>query len=152
MNRQDARGEKGAPQRVGGVRSGPGEAVDAVATAVLEAAVAVHRALGPGFMEGVYEEALDVELRFGGISFARQVPLSIAYRDHLVGEARLDLLVEDVLIVELKAVEHLAPVHVAQAMSYLRATGCPLALLINFNVPVLLRGVRRVISSLRPPP
>jgi GxxExxY protein len=125
MNRQDARGEKGAPQNEGGLRSGPGEEVDAVAAALLAAAVEVHRALGPGFVEGVYEEALDGELRLRGIPFARQVPLSIAYRDHLVGEARLDLLVEDVLIVELKAVEHLAPVHVAQALSYLRATGCP---------------------------
>jgi GxxExxY protein len=134
--------------RVGG-RRGRGRRVDAVATALLDAAVEVHRTLGPGFGESVYEEALDVELTLRGVSFTRQVPVTIGYKDHVVGDARLDMLVADLVVVELKAVEHIAPVHLAQALSYLRATGRTLALVINFNVPLLLRGVRRVIEPRR---
>jgi GxxExxY protein len=123
----------------------PGGEVDQVASSVLQAAVEVHRVLGPGFFEGVYEEALDVELTLRGIPFVRQPAIGVVYKDRSVGDMRPDLLVAQRLVVELKAIDRLAPIHLAQALSYLRATRLPLALVINFNVPVLLRGVRRIV-------
>jgi len=107
----------------------------------------VHRHLGPGFLESVYERSLCVELGLRAITFQRQVPVAVEYKGHPVGDGRLDLLVEDRLIVELTAVEALEPIHGVQLRSYLKATGRSLGILINFNVPVLLRGVRRVILS-----
>jgi GxxExxY protein len=125
--------------------------VNAAATRVIDAAVEVHRTLGPGFMESVYEEALAVELRLRGIPFERQSFVPIQYKGYPVGQSRLDLLVEGKLIVELKAVEHLSDLHLAQGLAYLKATGLPLALLVNFNVPVLLRGVKRVVRTASEP-
>ena len=124
----------------------PPEVNDA-ARRVVEAAVEVHRHLGPGYVESVYENALAVELGLRGIPFERQVAFRVAYKGHEVGEGRMDLLVECCLVVELKAVERITDVHVAQALSYLKATGQPLGLLINFNVPVLLRGVKRIVRN-----
>jgi GxxExxY protein len=125
----------------------PGARIDAVASATLHAAIEVHRVLGPGFLEGVYENALDIERTDRGLHFVRQPTVPVVYKRRLVGDGRLDLLVEGCLVVELKAVDHIAPVHLAQAASYLKAMGLPLALVIHFNVPVLLRGVRRVVRS-----
>jgi len=142
VNRQDAKDARKLEE--------PGGEIDAVASAVLEAAVEVHRVLGPGFLEGVYEQALDVELTLRCIAFVRQPPIAVVYKDRLVGDMRPDLLVARRLIVELKTVDQLGSIHLAQALSYLKATQLPLALVINFNVPVLLRGVRRVV--LRAPP
>ena len=88
-----------------------------------------------------------VELGLQGVPFQRQVPVTLDYKGHLVGESRVDLLVAGRLVVELKAVDAPAPIHGVQIRSYLKATKCVLGLLINFNVPVLLRGVRRVILS-----
>jgi GxxExxY protein len=137
VNRQDARDARGLEE--------PPREVDAVASAVLQAAVEVHRVLGPGFLEGVYEQALGVELTLRRIPFVRQPAMVVVYKDHVVGDVRPDVLVAERLIVELKTVDRLAPIHLAQALSYLKATQLPLALVINFNVPVLLRGVRRVV-------
>lgn len=125
----------------------PSVDLDALASVVLDAAIEVHRVLGPGFLEAIYEQAMCVELGLRGVTFVRQAPITVSYKDHVVGEARVDLFVSDRLIVELKAIDHLAPIHLAQALSYLKTTQLPLALLINFNVPLLLRGVRRVIHS-----
>jgi GxxExxY protein len=125
----------------------PDEQVDRLAHAVIGAAIEVHRILGPGFLESVYEEALCVELRSRGIPFARQLVVQLKYKGYDVGEGRLDLLVGDALVVELKAVEALAQIHSVQLLSYLKATGHQLGLLINFNVPVLRNGIKRVISS-----
>ena len=119
--------------------------VEEVANKVIGAAIEVHRNLGPGFLETVYEEAVWVELSLRNISFARQITFSVDYKGHPVGMSRLDLLVDQCLPVELKAVEGLAPVHIAQALSYLRATKHRLALLINFNVAVLKDGIKRVV-------
>jgi GxxExxY protein len=127
----------------GEFRETPGD-LDAIAARVIRAAVEVHRHLGPGLTEWVYENALAIELEIQGIRFERQWSFGVAYKGRQVGEGRMDLLVERVLVVELKTVERLAEVHVAQAIGYLRAMGLTLALLINFNVPVLLRGVKRV--------
>ena len=125
----------------------PGLDLDHLVADVLDAAIEVHRTLGPGFLEAIYEQSLCIELGLRGISFARQASAHVHYKGHVVGDARVDLLVDRRLIVELKAAEHLAPIHTAQVMSYLKAMRLPLALLINFGGAVLLRGVRRVILS-----
>ena len=125
----------------------PSEAQDQVARAVIGAAIEVHRALGPGFLESVYEEALCVELELQKIAFARQVNVAVDYKGKPVGEGRLDLTVNNLVVVELKAVDSLAPIHVAQVLSYLKATHMNLGLLINFNEPVLKNGIRRVVLT-----
>jgi GxxExxY protein len=107
----------------------------------------VHRLIGPGFLESVYEEALCIEMRLRDIAYVRQATVPVLYKGYTVGEGRLDLLVEKYLVVELKAVEALAQIHAVQLLSYLRATGHKLGLLINFNVPVLKEGIKRVILS-----
>jgi GxxExxY protein len=118
--------------------------IEEAAKKVIEAAIEIHRHLGPGYIESVYEEALAVELTLLGIPFARQVEFGLDYKGHLVGKGRLDFLVDGCLIVELKAVEELAPIHTAQCISYLKCNQRRLALLINFNVPVLKAGIKRI--------
>jgi GxxExxY protein len=114
---------------------------------VIGAAMEVHRVLGPGFLESVYEEALSTELHLRGVPFERQVPAPVLYKGKVVGEGRLDMVVRDTVIVELKTVEALAQIHTAQLLSYLKATGYQLGLLINFNVPVLRHGIKRIINT-----
>ncbi|MDB4957238.1 MAG: uncharacterized protein JWO36_4807 [Myxococcales bacterium] len=121
--------------------------LDHYAHAVIGAAIEVHRTLGPGFLESVYEEALKVELNLRRIPHETQFPLAIEYKGVEVAQSRLDLLVEGELVVELKAVDLLVPVHTAQLLSYLKAGGFQLGLLINFNVPILKNGIKRVIYS-----
>jgi GxxExxY protein len=125
----------------------PSKRLDRLARAVIGAALEVHRHLGPGYLESVYEEALAVELGLRGLSFVRQKPFGVSYKGHEIGEGRLDLLVGDELLVELKAVEALGPIHKAQEISYLKATDLHLGLLINFNVPVLKDGIQRIVRS-----
>jgi GxxExxY protein len=119
--------------------------VEDAANKVIGAAIEVHRHLGPGFLESVYEEAVSVELGLRNIPFARQSVFGVDYKGHAVGMGRLDLLVAECLPVELKAVEAFAPIHTAQAISYLKVTKHRLALLINFNVSVLKDGIKRVV-------
>ena len=128
-------------------RREPGANVDALAHDVIGAAIEVHRTLGPGFLESVYEEALCIELRMRGMEFVRQHPISVSYKGHPVGESRLDLLVRGMLVVELKAVDIMGAIHTAQVLSYLKTTGHQLGLLINFNSMILARGIKRVILS-----
>ena len=123
----------------------PPHRLDRLAHQVIGAALEVHRALGPGYLESVYEEAMRVELRRQGIPHVRQARFGTIYKGEVVGEHRIDILVDDELIVELKAVDALAPIHTAQVISYLKAGALQLGLLINFNVPVLKQGIRRVI-------
>jgi GxxExxY protein len=125
----------------------PDAETDRLAQEVIGAAIEVHRALGPGFLESLYEQAMSIELGLRGISSQRQVPVAVDYKGHSIGESRLDMLVEGKLIVELKAVDQFAPIHTAQVMSYLKATGHRLGLLINFNVVRLKDGVKRVVLS-----
>lgn len=120
------------------------ERTEEFARSVIGAAISVHRALGPGFLESVYEQAFCFELEALASPFQRQVTVPISYRDRLIGESRLDLVVGNCLIVELKAVDSLAPIHSAQLLSYLKATRMRLGLLINFNVPVLKSGIKRL--------
>jgi len=128
--------------------SEPSAYVDELARNVISAAIEVHRNLGPGFLESVYEESLCVELKSRNIFFERQKKFDIYFKDSLVGEGRIDLLIDNNLIVELKAVEVLAPIHFAQVTSYLKAMKLQLALLINFNVPLLKEGIKRIINSI----
>ncbi len=122
-----------------------GKDIELLARNVIGAAIAVHRALGPGFLESVYEAALCIELDHQNIPYQRQYPIAVNYRGRIVGEGRLDLLVGEKLLIELKAVETIAPIHMAQVISYLKTTGFNLALLTNFNVPVLKNGIKRII-------
>ncbi len=126
----------------------PSKEVDDLARAIIGGAIEVHRVLGPGYSESVYEEAFAHELARSGISFERQKPFRVNYRGCTVGEGRVDFLVAGKLVVELKAVERLLPVHKAQVISYLRATSCCLGLLINFNENLLRAGIQRIVFTL----
>jgi GxxExxY protein len=119
--------------------------VDQITSQVIAACIAVHRELGPGLLESVYQRAVSIELDSRGVSHDVERAVPILFRGELIGQYRLDLIVDDRVIVELKAVERFAPIHLAQAISYLRLTGLRVALLVNFNVPVLKAGIRRVV-------
>jgi len=125
----------------------PGEQLDALARQVIGVAIEVHRELGAGFLESVYENAMAIELAMQHIPFQRQAPVSLEYKGQSVGEARLDLLVDNALVVELKAVDSLAAIHHAQVINYLKATRYKLGLLINFNVTKLRDGVKRIVLT-----
>lgn len=113
---------------------------------IIGAAITVHRALGPGLLESVYEHCLAVEMERSGITCRRQCAIPVRYHELTLECAyRADLIVEDRVLVELKCVESLTPLHTAQVLTYLRLTGLTLGLLINFHVPVLKRGIERVI-------
>ncbi len=118
--------------------------------AVIGSAIEVHRELGPGLLESVYEQALCVEFGLRAIAFARQLGVPVRYKGTALGEARMDLVVDGRLLVELKATEGHTPLHLAQVLSYLRASGLTLGLLINFNVPWLRQGIRRVVRTRTP--
>jgi GxxExxY protein len=108
-------------------------------------AIEVHRALGPGYLEGVYGDAMAIELDHRGLKFGREVPVSVKYRDQHLRIHRLDLVVDGKVLVELKSVERLDSVHQSQVVSYLRASKLQIGLLINFNVAILKTGLRRVV-------
>src|SRR5436190_597940 len=115
-----------------------------ITEAIIAAAIAVHRELGPGFIESVYEQALAVEFALQGIAFVRQKPIPLFYRDHQIGEHRLDFLVEDKIVVELKAIDSLENVHFAIVRSYLKASGLADGLILNFSsMPLTVKRVRR---------
>ena len=125
----------------------PSREVDVLANRVIGAAIEVHRAQGPGYLESVYEQALCIELELQSIPFKSQTSFCLHYKEREIGDGRLDLLVEDELIVELKAVDSFAPIHSAQVISYLKATGKKLGLLFNFNLPILKNGIKRIVLS-----
>ena len=115
---------------------------------VIGAAIEVHKALGPGLLESIYQDCMAVELGLRAIPFQGQTPVHLRYKGHEVGaDLRVDLLVGGKVGVELKATDSLLPVHEAQLLTYLRLTGCRVGLLINFNVPVLKQGVRRMVNQ-----
>ena len=114
---------------------------------IIAAAINVHRELGPGLLESAYEACLAYELDKAGVRVERQKALPVRYRDVTIDVGyRLDLLVEHAVIVEIKAVDQLAPIHDAQLFSYLNLSGCRVGLLINFNVRVLKNGIRRLAN------
>jgi len=108
-------------------------------------ALAVHRQLGPGFLENVYCRALCIEFEFAGISYERERRLSLQYRGRPIGAGRVDLIVGGAVVIEIKAVTNLDPVFQAQLLSYLKATGLRAGLLINFNAALLKHGIKRVV-------
>jgi GxxExxY protein len=112
---------------------------------VIGAAIEVHRHLGPGFLETIYEQALCYELSTRGITFARQKEIVVPYKNISISGQRLDIVVEGQVIVELKTVEQLLPLHEAQLLSYLKSTGIRVGLLINFNVKQLKTGMKRMV-------
>ena len=120
---------------------------EALTREILGAAIEVHRVFGPGLLESAYETALCHELHARGITFQRQIDLPIKYKGvALESTFRMDLLVRNTVIVELKSVEKTLPIHASQLLTYLRLSGYPIGLLINFNVPNLRNGIiRRVL-------
>jgi GxxExxY protein len=125
-------------------RSGCGLLSHALTEGIIGAAIEVHRQLGPGFLESVYEECMCEELRLRDIPFCAQVELPVVYKGRATkGIYRIDLIVADEILVELKAVERLLSVHEAQLLTYLKLTGKQVGLIINFNVSVLHRGIMR---------
>lgn len=142
INRQGAKTAKNAKD---GDWPEPPPELDALAYDVIGAAIEVHHRLGPGFLESVYEEAMSVELALRGIPFHRQITFPVHYKDREIARSKLDFLVDEQLVLELKAVEDLRPIHIAQTLSYLRAGEFQLGLLINFHVMRLRDGIRRVV-------
>jgi GxxExxY protein len=116
---------------------------------ILGAAIEVHRTLGTGFLESIYRNALLHELHLRGLSMKSELEIQVPYKDLVVGRHRLDILVEDVVVVELKAVSQIIDIHIAQAISYLRATGSEIALIINFGEQSL--SWKRLINNPRIP-
>ena len=129
------------------IRPEPDAELDALAHAVIGAAIEVHQTLGPGLDEALYQAALCIELRLRGIDYAKQVIVEVEYKGEPIGEKRLDLLVGGRLIVELKAVESIAPLHKAQVLTYEKITRLRLGILINFNCTLLKDGIRRIINN-----
>ena len=109
--------------------------------------IKVHRRLGPGLLEAIYTECLCWELRHSGLAHAREVPLAVTYEDMRLASAyRADVIVEQSAILEIKSIERILPVHEAQTLTYLRLSGCKLALLMNFNSAMLKDGLRRFVA------
>ena len=118
--------------------------INALSERIIGFCIEIHRALGPGLLESAYEECLCFELASADIKFERQKSLPLEYKGvRLDCGYRLDLVVDDLVVIELKAVERVLPIHEAQLLTYLKLTGLPLGLLINFNVPLLKEGVTR---------
>jgi GxxExxY protein len=114
---------------------------------ILRCAIEVHRELGPGLLETTYESALCIELEAAGLSFVRQIGVPVFYKGNLLAQHRPDLVVERCAIVEVKAIERLAPIHVAQMLTYLRVTSLQVGLILNFNSPTMKAGMRRVVLN-----
>jgi GxxExxY protein len=120
---------------------------NAITDRIIGAAIEVHRQLGPGLLESAYEECLCYELSQMGLEFKRQVHLPVRYKGVLLDCGhKMDLVVESAIVIEIKAVESLLPIHSAQLLTYLKSSGHQIGLLINFNVPVLERGLKRIVN------
>ena len=125
----------------------PSDRLDRNAREVIGAAIEVHKHLGPGFLESVYEEALAMELSLRGISFVRQPRVEVCYKGRIVGIGRPDFVVGGGLVVEIKALTALGPVHQAQVISYLKSLGTQLGLLLNFREIRMRDGIKRVVGG-----
>lgn len=123
------------------------DSIESLATAVVDSCLEVHRALGPGLLESAYRDCLALELQSRGLSVEREKSADLNYRDNRIPNAyRVDLMVEQKLLLELKAVEAIQPVHRVQLNTYLKLQKLPLGLLINFNVPLIKNGITRVLN------
>jgi GxxExxY protein len=118
---------------------------NAITDRIIKCAIEVHRHLGPGLLESVYEEALDIECRLNGLHVLRQFIVPVIYRGKTIGEYRPDMLIDDSIIVEVKSVERFDPVFEAQILTYLKITGKRVGLLINFNSRLVKDGIKRFI-------
>jgi len=117
---------------------------------IIGAAIEVHKSLGPGLLESAYEECLAHELSLANVFHERQVPLPIRYKSRSLDCGyRLDFLVENTVVVELKAIDMLQRIHEAQVLTYLKLGGWPIGLLMNFNVPLLTKGIKRIVHNLK---
>jgi GxxExxY protein len=129
-----------------------GDRLNQITESIIGAAITVHRALGPGLLESAYEACLAFELVQSKLKVEQQKPLPVVYKEvKLDCGYRLDLVVEEAVIVEIKAVERLEPIHQAQLLSYLKLSGCKVGLLINFDVKVLKDGIRRIANDFPDP-
>lgn len=116
---------------------------------IIGAGIEVHKHLGPGLLESAYEACLAYEIATRGLKVVRQMQLPVRYKEvHLDCGYRIDLLVQDLVVVELKVVERLEPIHDAQLLTYLRLSGCKVGLLLNFNTPTLREGIKRLVHNL----
>lgn len=113
---------------------------------IIGCSIEVHKELGPGLLESIYESALSIELFQHGLHFERQKPLPVGYKGEQIGEFRIDLLVEDTVVVELKSTERHDPLFEAQLLSYMKLGGYSIGLLINFNSLMLTKGVKRFVT------
>lgn len=126
-------------------KAGIPEGTNKITESIVDAALTVHKRMGPGLLEGIYESCLAKELQKRNIRFERQKQVPVFYGDEPLDEKlRLDLMVEDKVVVEIKAMEALLPIHEAQVLTYLKLTGCEVGLLINFNVRLMKNGIQRV--------
>jgi GxxExxY protein len=127
-----------------------GGMINEISGKIIESAIAVHRELGPGLLESVYQSCMVLELQAAGLQVASEVSVPVFYRGQNIcnNGFRLDLLIEDKVIVELKSVSKIQPVHMKQLMTYLRLTGKSLGLMINFNETMLKNGVTRIANNL----
>jgi len=120
------------------------EPQDSLTREIIGAAIEVHRALGPGLLESIYEEALCIELELRGLAYARQVGVDVVYKDRIIKGQRIDIIVEKQVIIEIKSLSKVPEIVLAQILSYLRATGLKRGLIINFGEKRLVDGIRRV--------
>jgi GxxExxY protein len=124
--------------------------INKLSSKIIGAAIEVHKALGPGLLESAYEECLCYELSLQGLSVERQKPLPVKYKGKKLDCGyRLDTVVENAIILELKSCEKIEPIHKAQLLTYLKLSGLNLGLLLNFNVPVMRDGIVRVVNELK---
>ncbi len=114
---------------------------------IIGCAIEVHKKLGPGLLESIYEKALCIELRLAGLKFEQQKSLSVLYKNESIGEFKIDILVENKIVLELKSVERHDPIFEAQILSYMKLGNYPLGLLINFNSKLLKDGIKRFINN-----
>lgn len=124
----------------------PDPELNRITNAVIGAAIAVHRELGPGHVEAIYGRALAIEFTHRGIAFQKEFPIALSYRGQVVGNGRLDFLVEGRVVLELKSIEAIGPVQRAQMLTYLRITHHKLGIILNFNVARLVDGIRRIAN------
>ena len=131
------------------------DAEETLVTATMDCGFAVHRELGPGFKEAIYATALCLELNLRGLKFEREKAINVRYREWAIPGQRVDLIVEGLIIVEVKTIPSVRPLHQRQVLSYLRTTGLPIGLIMNFNTEKLIDGFRRVVlwrPSMAPTP
>lgn len=141
-----------SPQRAPRAQSERRRDPNDLTSRIIGGAIEVHRALGPGLLESAYQSCLEVELEDLGLEVERQRPLAVTYKGREIDcSYRLDLVIEQTVLVELKAVAKIDEVHVAQILTYLKLTGLHIGLLINFNVPLLRDGIRRIVLNLPEP-